>query len=1355
MYKDVISTLKLLGSKFFNEVQGSSKTMGKKSYDINFVDENESVFYSQDFDEDQAFEWMAAEGDEDALVMSQFEDLIIDCIQNDSEAAACLNAYTEARQKLILKAKSRGFWGKGGKDRGKGKSKGFKGPKGFQSNRPSLAQRIAESTCRICNQKGHWKWECPNKDRARSSSTNPSNSSGPQAFAGVTSVETIGPETTEWDILTMMEPPEEATAFVAQECNRPNIGDAFVRNNVHKIYPSNSEIKGTGNGLKRIIRKAVHRIHDVPDVSRRKTEGALTEHPVSDKPLSCVDSSEAIRSSEVAQVFFATQGTFGIVDLGASLSVIGKTQFQELCKNLPHQVIQSMKETPCAVNFRFGNDSIVQGRRAVFIPLGMHWLKIIVVPSNTPFLIANNVFRQFGAQIDTANDTIWFRRLDCTVPIVLSDRKLYMLDVAELISRVNAKTSEAETVNSVLHDNHDRRSDRTDEIKSNGDCKDNKDDKQLINIPKETKGKEVGVKVDNPIILKPETSSKPRSPKLIAISDPPSTSSPCHVKQQQPDSNGPTRPAGRPVSSTDRQDIVQQRRTGVREGPTHDTGRVEHGVHQLRENLCGSTFPNNDGRHPVCNLVCEQLQEQPPTLPRQVHPLHPTVCGRAGEESTSCQDQGMPKGQREVCPNPDSGLLCREGTESTDTSFLQRGRRSRSNGSSAKWKLGNRGATSPIVHPECRDAGDAGKAAPDGRDDATSSPPPEPASSPESGKVDPPITTDLDPNCANGWSDVVNFVSQCPSRELDERGFIDNGEFIYLTKGNNWVATEMWRFMASKGLNHNHPCPLKAKSDLIEIYRSQDSELTKQAIRMGSRATRHGLREGGLTTSEGRHRLYEKLFTELPMHAWMSPKCRAWCRWNVFNMNRNPKTAVRVMKARKEDLVHLLLCDAIFQFQRWRQCHAHLEQPVGSEMLLQAELQDILEQSLVARCDMCIAGQLSNPETGERIQKGTQIITSSPLMQSMLNKLRCDGSHSHHQIEGSIKVNNGPRVNLSQFTELYTRVFAHKVVRCMVCSRKVQEKPYTEDSVLTIRQNTDEVDPETTSKRRKLCTKQPPTPAYRELEQQNQLKQIVQEALPEAPRVGKRVIQSGKIVQLIQEMYPDYNIKCVELCKGADRLRVPPPGTQSSSAGYRLTIGLNRNTLEYFCEPWEEWSKMSRRQLIRHSPPARLLITAFAHKKELQVPESTVPTLTEPTSELPEPPSKKLRTEDSVTEYKVREIEKGKAIDSDISNRCQEHGPLFRSLLPQEREALMRIHKNLGHPELRIFRNTLISQGWPKETVKGIEDMHCPACHEVQQPKLSRPSHLSEPKQFNEVVMIDEVIWTSKQRKSILFLPHR
>ena len=77
-------------------------------------------------------------------------------------------SYQEARKRLLEKSRSRGFWPsrgfKGGK---KGKGKGVKGKS------KGLAHRIANSTCRICGQTGHWKAECPSskadRDRIRSS----------------------------------------------------------------------------------------------------------------------------------------------------------------------------------------------------------------------------------------------------------------------------------------------------------------------------------------------------------------------------------------------------------------------------------------------------------------------------------------------------------------------------------------------------------------------------------------------------------------------------------------------------------------------------------------------------------------------------------------------------------------------------------------------------------------------------------------------------------------------------------------------------------------------------------------------------------------------------------------------------------------------------------------------------------------------------------------------------------------------------------------------------------------------------------------------------------------------------------
>ena len=75
------------------------------------------------------------------------------------------------------------------------------------------------------------------------------------------------------------------------------------------------------------------------------------------------------------------------------MSVIGQRQFSELCHSLPAQIRGRLKEAPCNVSFRFGNNSMVTGKKAVFFPIGPFWMKVIVVPSNTPFLIANSVFQ--------------------------------------------------------------------------------------------------------------------------------------------------------------------------------------------------------------------------------------------------------------------------------------------------------------------------------------------------------------------------------------------------------------------------------------------------------------------------------------------------------------------------------------------------------------------------------------------------------------------------------------------------------------------------------------------------------------------------------------------------------------------------------------------------------------------------------------------------------------------------------------------------------------------------------------------------------------------------------------------------
>ena len=58
---------------------------------------------------DMMLDQFVSEGDEDALVIQQFEDALIETVQNDAEMATFMNTYLEARRRLTEKTRSRGF----------------------------------------------------------------------------------------------------------------------------------------------------------------------------------------------------------------------------------------------------------------------------------------------------------------------------------------------------------------------------------------------------------------------------------------------------------------------------------------------------------------------------------------------------------------------------------------------------------------------------------------------------------------------------------------------------------------------------------------------------------------------------------------------------------------------------------------------------------------------------------------------------------------------------------------------------------------------------------------------------------------------------------------------------------------------------------------------------------------------------------------------------------------------------------------------------------------------------------------------------------------------------------------------
>jgi hypothetical protein len=161
-YDEARRALRLLGARFFQDLQGVPKNAKNKTYDINTTENpsEEAVMMTGEtevYDEEVAFQAMYENGDEDAIFVNDFEESLIETVQESPELASCFTTYLEARTRLKERARGRGFWPM---QPGGVKGRGKKGKSG-KGKTKSLADRIASSACRRCGQYGHWKRECP------------------------------------------------------------------------------------------------------------------------------------------------------------------------------------------------------------------------------------------------------------------------------------------------------------------------------------------------------------------------------------------------------------------------------------------------------------------------------------------------------------------------------------------------------------------------------------------------------------------------------------------------------------------------------------------------------------------------------------------------------------------------------------------------------------------------------------------------------------------------------------------------------------------------------------------------------------------------------------------------------------------------------------------------------------------------------------------------------------------------------------------------------------------------------------------------------------------------------------------
>ena len=396
----VSSAIRMLGAGFFQDMTGLKR--GKlKTYDQATLlaeaaepdDEMNDEIYAAEGEvpgDDEMIDALAGEGDTDAIFVTDFENEVSEVVQNDEELAAAFNSYTEAHRRLSEKFRYRGFWpvsSGGGKAKGhsKGRAEG-KFQKGHSSSRKSLEQRILSSRCRICNKLGHWKAECPEKGSRSSQST----ASAPTTFVSTDATLPMEflqiPESHDGPI---DEPQNEASVFSL-------VGHEDFR----------------GKSLNNVrVRNPMFTFGRQPPL-RNEHACEVNREPIAEEPL-----------------LFATHSSLGVVDLGATKTVIGSDLVAELISNLKPAVRKRLTRCPCSVTFRFGNHGTLQSQQALVVPLQEMLLKIAIVPGSTPFLISNTLLLAFQAVIDVEKHVMWSKKYQCEHPLQLTSKGLFLIDL--------------------------------------------------------------------------------------------------------------------------------------------------------------------------------------------------------------------------------------------------------------------------------------------------------------------------------------------------------------------------------------------------------------------------------------------------------------------------------------------------------------------------------------------------------------------------------------------------------------------------------------------------------------------------------------------------------------------------------------------------------------------------------------------------------------------------------------------------------------------------------------------------------------------------------------------------------------
>lgn len=1243
--KKVNAAIRMLGAGFFQDYTGAKKTR-LKTYDQtafhteDLAEGDETAYNLEDDLDDDYIEALVQEGDEDAILVSEYEGAINDTIQDDQELAVALNAYSDARRRLSERFRNRGFWPiRSSKGKGKGS---FKGKSKFGSGRKSLQDRILSSRCRICNKLGHWKAECPERAKSSTSST----SSGPTASITMTegSRDQVQDRSMMCDdvlALEFMNLPETLLETPLDEARMQVNGVSFLS--------VGQALKGIRNRL-----GVKSKIQNSEIVASPRNEGWTHHEP-------------AVLTANSADIMFASHGSFGVVDLGASKTVIGSNHLSELMQSFDVVTRDQLQRCPCKMQFRFGNQGILSSQQALVVPIGPLKVKIAIVPGNTPFLISNAFLRGLHAIVDTHQHHLRSPLLKQAVPLVLSPRGLFLMDLNEVIRVAKAPPTgvPTETVCQVVQNAENQGFDSPPKSSSHTD----------INTPNQS--------CFNPAANHMKMSQVDSVEKC----------SQSNVRSVTQDSQSPCVNSGEsPVKHhVFGQSIVETASEGRGDPPKHRSlyhGAIGRDDDRLWKDSPRSILPSYVGSRtgvvPVAGTTLRPVNQHETSVGDQVH----RDAGRHGRElepQSACVSH-------QFRSNPDSDQWCgihgqsqgcnSQGKEPANDQCQagpdgQRGvRHAGGMGTSATSRWSDVDDTSRGCHVPARSYGEHGEHAP-----ASVGTPAAKGRSCPSREV-----TGQGDESESHWTALLAAGDidgeECFNHVGVGRQSPDRHRFI---KALRKIETEYQQVFSKDTPNpKNHG----NRVVLFEVFCSSKSRLTQQVQSLGGHANRYFKDQVDLMSPEGRAVLFQDLREQDPMHVWYAPECGPWSAWSNLNQAKSLQGWLDVQNKRWENMDQLALGVVLLRHQRSKGNHLHWEQPSRSHMFQTPVLQEVYTKTVAAEFDMCNLGDLRDPENGKHMRKGMVILTTSPNMQSLLHGHRCKGNHEHQPIEGST-ICQGQRVNRTTFTENYPRKFARRVAAHLTKPGVRREKPWEWEKHEALASEI--IEPH--EKRRRISVRpaarsrlvredrpksefeeQPPQ-RFRILQKglgengdQEIWKSIIEQLTPNLPRVGKQEIQQEDIRTKIQQLIRDKVVKSVIGGRALTRTTGPIKHLVKGEAPFRRMVYIHRTTDKIHITPWEAWEDLAKRKLVRTGFPSKVAITIFAAN-----PHESIPV--EAKRETGSGPGKSTELQELTPP--LSGVEKPL---SEIDAESDSHGPAFLNLSREDRSMLLKIHKNAGHP---------------------------------------------------------------------------